>query len=348
MEWIPVKQEPIRTKRKVQQLGSSTLAVTVPAEWARTHNVEKGDEIVVQQDNEGGALLIVPQQPDVPESEASLDADVLSGKALERALITQYILGRHLIRIEGTTALGLDHRDGVLAAERRLMGLSAVEEGGTYMTVRCSVAPDDFDLQTMLERLGRTETSMRRGAIDALIEGDIGTARQVSSRYHQIEKLYFLFLRLSFATYRNPRLSQAIGIESGFPLIAYRSVVQEITQMAETAVEIGELVTQYDGTAPGDDMAQRLREIATSLDDAMNTIWSVVSSPSYQEAEAARDALNTVDESIATFHETLRTERPEPVLLLQRVADLLERTASHAEDSLSVLTQLSHHQAGRR
>lgn len=62
-------------KRKVQQLGSSTLAVTVPADWARTHDVTKGDEITLQRDDSGGSLVLVPQQPAVRDTEATIDAD---------------------------------------------------------------------------------------------------------------------------------------------------------------------------------------------------------------------------------------------------------------------------------
>jgi len=83
-------------KRKVQQLGSSTLAVTVPAEWARHHDIVKGDEVVVQRDENGGSLLIVPEQPTIEDTEATIDADVLTGDALERAIVTQYVLGRRL------------------------------------------------------------------------------------------------------------------------------------------------------------------------------------------------------------------------------------------------------------
>lgn len=328
-------------KRKVQQLGSATLAVTVPADWARTHNVQKGDEITIQHDNNGGSLLIVPEQPAVRESEATLDADTLSGEGLERALVTQYVLGRQLITIEGTTTLGLEHRDGVLAAERRLMGFSTVEQGSKYITVRCSVAADDFDLPTLLDRLGRTEASMREGCLTALIEGDTDLARQITSRRQQIERLYYLFRRLLFATHQNPRLSQVIGIETGFPLIAHRALVQNVMQMSDTACTIGEIIRDHDGPTPDEETADRLLDLGTELAEAVEQARSAVLTPTYESTTQARAAFASVTERIEAFNDYLVAERPDPLLVLQRVTDLLERSAGYGEDTLDIATDLA-------
>ena len=112
----------MRMKRKVQQLGSSTLAVTVPAEWARQHDIEKGDEVIVQRDENSGSLLLVPEQPSIADTNATIDMDRLDGPtALERAVVSQYVLGRQLIRIESSTPLGVEHHNAVISAERRLM-----------------------------------------------------------------------------------------------------------------------------------------------------------------------------------------------------------------------------------
>ena len=328
-------------KRKVQQLGSSTLAVTVPAEWARTHDVQKGDEITVQRDNDGGSLLLVPEQPAVTDTEATIDADRLAGEALERALITQYVLGRQLITIEGTTQLGLEHRDGVLAAERRLMGLSPVEQGGSYITVRCSVAPDDFDLPTLLDRLGRTEASMREGALTALVEDDANRARQIISRRQQVEKLFFLFRRLLFATHRNPRLSQVIGVETGFPLIGHRALVQDVLMMADAACSMGEIVRDHEGDPPDEETAERLLALGSELDDAVDRTRSAIVDPTYETTEVARDAFDPVEARIEEFNGYLADERPEPLLVLQRLVDRLERSAGHGRNTLAVATNLA-------
>lgn len=332
---------PIRMKRKVQQLGSSTLAVTVPADWARHHEIEKGDELIVQRDENGGSLLLVPEQPTIEDVEATIDADELTADALERAIITQYVLGRQLIRIESTVPLSLEHRNAVLAAEGQLMGLGIVEQAETTVTVRCSVAPEDFNLPTLLGRLSRTEAMLRSEAVTALVEGDVEAATRLSGRSEQVEKLFYLFLRLVFATYRNPRLNSAVGLETGFPLIGYRSVAQDIMLMADAAVEIASLVADTDGTAPVEETAAKVQTLGDIIDSAASDTRTAVTTPSYETTEDARSTFALVDEHVAALNEHLATERPEPLLTLQRSVVLLERSARHARDSLSVATHLA-------
>jgi phosphate uptake regulator len=328
-------------KRKVQQLGSSTLAVTVPAEWARHHDIEKGNEVIVQRDENGGSLLIVPEQPTIEDTQATVDADALTGDTLERAIITQYVLGRQLIRIEATVPLTPDQRDAVRAAERRLMGLGVVEQAEQTITVRCSVAPGDFNLPTLLGRLSRTEATIRSDAVAALLNGDADAAKQVTSRNEQIQKLFYLFLRLVFATYRNPRLNQTVGLETGFPLIGYRSVAQDVVLMADTAVEIASLATEYNGEPIDETTARKLTDLGDALDDAASATRNAVTTPDYDATEDARSAFERVDERITAMNDHLADERPEPLLCLQRAVVLLERSTRHARDSLSVATHLA-------
>jgi phosphate uptake regulator len=325
-------------KRKVQQLGSSTLAVTLPAEWARRHQIEKGDEVIVQRDEHGGSLLVVPEQPTVEDAAATVDADALAPAALERAVVSQYVLGRQLIRIESSTPLSTAAFDAVRSAERRLMGLGVVEQDECRVTVRCSVAPGDFDLPTLLGRLGRTEAALRADALSALVEGDADRARGLDAQYAQVEKLFYLFLRLVFVTYRNPQLNEAVGLETGFPLIGYRSVAQDLLLMADLSREVGALVGD---SVPDETTVDLLAGVGDALAEATATTVAAVTTPDYDATEEARAGFDRVAERVAALNDHLDAERPEPLLVLQRAAVLLERSAKHASDSLAVATHLA-------
>ena len=327
----------IRMKLKIQQLGSSTLAVTLPAEWAREHGAEKGDELIIQRDESGGSLLIVPDSPKTADESAVIDADALDGDALERAILAQYVLGRQLIRVESDESLPTDAFDAISDVERQLMGLGVVEQSGTYVDVRCSVAPGDFELPTLLERLWRTEATMREHAVDALCAGDPDSARRTIHHQRQIEKLFYLFLRLVFTTYRNPRLNESVGLETGFPLIGYRSVAQDVALMAEHARRIATMVVDRDDPTPLDEPATaQFRDVAAVLDDAADATRAAVTDPTQSEISRARDALDLLPDAVATAQTYLEDERPAPLLTLQRSLTALRSSGDHTADSLDV------------
>ncbi|MFB1066789.1 AbrB/MazE/SpoVT family DNA-binding domain-containing protein [Natrinema sp. H-ect4] len=336
-----MKGSDLRIRRKAQQLGSSTLAVSVPAEWAQYHDLTKGDELIVQRDENGNSLLVTPDQPAVEDVETTINADAMSTDALSRAVITQYVLGRGLIRIEAAEALDPQNYDAVLEAERRLMGLGIVEETTNHITVRCSVDPDDFDLPTLLGRLGRTEATIRSSAVSALLDGDADAARRARNRGSQLEKLFSLFLRLVFTTYRNPRLNQAVGIGTGFPLIGYRSAAQDVSLMAGIADDIATIATERVTEPLDDPVADDVRSVHDALDTAAEKVRKAVIDPDYELVTDARTSLQRVEDHSTAAIDRLEKERPEPLLALNRVHFLLERSARHAGDTLDVATHLA-------
>lgn len=270
---------PIRSNRKLQQVGSSTLAVTLPVDWVEKQGLSKGDEVVVQRDESGGSLLVVPNDPHENEQTEEINADEFSPEQFRQVLLTQYILGRHQLTITSTEGLSNEQFNVVIELERQLMGFGVVEQTQNRVVVRCSVAVKEFDIRDLLERLARTEASIRAGAISTTLgDGDGISDRQEQ----QLWRLFCLFLRLIFTTYRNPRLNEAVGIDTGFPLIGYRSVATDLIMMAGSSrqlVDSGQRI-ELD--------RQRADDLADAVDEAVTATIAVVVDPNHDDVESAR------------------------------------------------------------
>lgn len=335
---MEMNHDAVHMKRKVQQLGSSTLAVSVPADWATRHNLEKGDEILLQRDENGGSLLLVPPDPSIEDTEVTIDLNRLSTDMLKRAIDGQYVLGRQLIHITSDERITNAQRNAVIAAERRLMGLGIIEEGEREITVRCSVAPTDFELPTLLGRLWRTERTMRSATLETLTATADSDPDKIEVYRVQAEKLFYLFLRLLFATYRNPRLNHTVGLTTGFPLIGFRSVAQDIRLMAGIATQLSTLTTE--SPPPPTAVIDRFETVHERLDSGTELIQSALVSPDDQTIMQAQDQLGLAADAIADTQSYIETEQPDPVLKLYKMAVLLERSIQHAQDSLEVATHL--------
>ena len=232
--------------RKVQRLGPSTLAMTLPAEWAQEHGVNKGDEVSIRMGGKG-TLTVLPESVSTEESKAIIHADNLDAGALERAIVAQYVLGRRVIHVTSGGALGSDHINAVYKAETQLMGLGVIEETPEDIAIRCSVDPEDFTLDNLLERLENTGSTMRSEAVKALAHGNPDLAQRALNRERQANKIFVLLLRLIFTAYQNPNLARAVGLEEGFPLIGYRSVAKNLELTADNAEDIAEIVMEAEG-----------------------------------------------------------------------------------------------------
>jgi len=270
---------PVRSNRKLQQVGSSTLAVTLPVDWVEKQGLEKGNEVVVQQDESGGSLLVVPTDPHEDEQSADIDADEFSPEQFRQVLLTQYILGRHQLTVTSSEGLSNDQFNVIVDLEQQLMGFGVVEQTRKRVVIRCSVAVTEFDIRDLLERLARTEAGIRSGSVAVAL----GQKEAIADRQEQqLRRLFCLFLRLIFTTYRNPRLNEAVGIDTGFPLIGYRSVATNLIMMAGRSRQL--VASGLQSTLD----SQQTQTVADAVDEAVTATVAVVVDPTHDDVESAR------------------------------------------------------------
>lgn len=254
--------------RKVQRLGPSTLAMTLPAEWTTKYGIEKGNELTIHQ---GKGILTVTAETGVrDESEATVHVGDLGAAAIERAVIAQYVLGRRSIDIQqAEEALSNEIIDAVYRAQDQLMGLGVVEETPDRISVRCSVDPADFTLEHLLQRLERTGRTMRDEAVTALARRNPDLAQRALNRERQANKIFVLLLRLIYTTRQHPPPDRGVGSHDELSLIGYRSVAKNLELTADNAEDIAKTVLATDGPRSefGEATVRKIRDFADQVDE---------------------------------------------------------------------------------
>jgi phosphate uptake regulator len=319
---------PVRSNRKLQQVGSSTLAVTLPVDWVEKQGLTKGDEVVVQRDESGGSLLVVPNNPHENEQTEEIDADEFSPEQFRQVLLTQYILGRHQLTVTSSSGLSNEQFNVVIDLEQQLMGFGVVEQTQNRVVIRCSVAVKEFDIRDLLERLARTEAGIRTGAVSASLGESEGTADR---QEQQLWRLFCLFLRLIFTTYRNPRLNEAVGIDTGFPLLGYRSVATDLIMMAGSSRQL------VDSGEHSDLDRQQVEELADAVDQAVTATVAVVVEPTHDDVESARAMIAETRSRIEEVSASIASEGAGSNLLLY-----LTNILDHAERIQTVAARLAY------
>ena len=328
--------------RKVQRLGPSTLAMTLPAEWAAEHNVDKGDEVSLRMGGKG-TLTVLPESASQGDSSATIRADNLDADSLERAIVAQYVLGRRVIHIQKDEgALDSEHINAVYRAETQLMGLGVIEETPDRIAIRCSVDPEDFTLNNLLERLENTGSTMRGEAIKALAHGNTDLAQRALNRERQANKIFVLLLRLIFTAYQNPNLARAVGLESGFPLIGYRSVAKNLELTADNAEDIATIVADAEEPLDvGSKTMRRIREFTDQVDELTRTAVQSVVERDYDKTVACRTLFRQLSDREQEILEDLPEMTNEEVLRIREVLVSLQQTAQYAMRNAEIAANLA-------
>jgi phosphate uptake regulator len=329
--------------RKVQRLGPSTLAMTLPAEWAKEHGVEKGDEVSLRMGGKG-TLTVLPESANTEDSKAIIRADRLNANALERAIVAQYVLGRRIIHIEKSEgALDSEHINAVYKAETQLMGLGVIEETPERIAIRCSVDPEDFTLDNLLERLENTGSTMRGEAVKALAHGNPDLAQRALNRERQANKIFVLLLRLIFTAYQNPSLARAVGLDSGFPLIGYRSVAKNLELTADNAEDIANICLNAEDHTLDVDSAtmRRIREFTDQVDEITATAVRAVVDRDYDLTIEVRELFRDLKDRERDILDDLPEMDNQKLLQVREVLVSLQQTAQYAMRNAEIAANLA-------
>ncbi len=330
--------------RKVQRLGPSTLAMTLPAEWAQSYDVEKGDEVSIRMGGKG-TLTVLPESVQSEESEAIINASGLPADALERAIVAQYVLGRRIIHVEveeGET-LQSTHINAVYNAETQLMGLGVVEETPESIAIRCSVDAEDFTLDNLLERLESTGSTMRNEAIKALAHQNPDLAQRALNRERQANKIFVLLLRLIFTAYQNPNLARSVGLTDGFPLIGYRSIAKNLELTADNAEDIADIALEANGHALNIDQPtmRRIREFTDEVNELTKLAVQSAVERDYDGAIEVRERFNAINTREQEILNDLPEMSNEELLQVREVLVSLDQTAQYAVRNAEIATNLA-------
>ncbi|WP_336339059.1 phosphate uptake regulator PhoU [Haloarcula brevis] len=330
--------------RKVQRLGPSTLAMTLPAEWASAHDVEKGDEVSLRMGGKG-TLTVMPESVQTEESEAIIHAENLDADSVERAIVAQYVLGRRVIHVEAPEGETLEssHINAVYNAETQLMGLGVIEETPDRIAIRCSVDPEDFTLNNLLERLESTGSTMRNEAVKSLAHGNPDLAQRALNRERQANKIFVLLLRLIFTAYQNPNLARAVGLNDGFPLIGYRSIAKNLELTADNAEDIAEIALETEDHSLNVDSStmRRIREFTDQVNDITELAVQAAVDRNYDTAIQVRELYKDIGDKEHEILDDLPEMDNEALLEVREVLVSLQQTAEFAVRSAEIATNLA-------
>ncbi|MFC7166181.1 phosphate signaling complex PhoU family protein [Halospeciosus flavus] len=328
--------------RKVQRLGPSTLAMTLPAEWARQQDVEKGDEVTLRQSGKG-TLTITPESAQGEETEATIHVENFDADAVERAIVGQYVLGRRIIHVESEGTLDSAAINAVYKAETQLMGLGVIEETPERITIRCSVDPEDFTLDNLLTRLENTGSTMRSEAVKALAHNNPDLAQRALNRERQANKIFVLLLRLIFTAYQNPNLARAVGLDDGFPLIGYRSVAKNLELTADNAEDIAEIVLETEDNPIDIDQQtmRRIREFTDRVDEITELAVQAVVERDYERTIEVRELFADIAHRENEILSDLPEMENEQLLRVREVLVSLQQTAQYAMRNAEIAANLA-------
>jgi phosphate uptake regulator len=264
--------------RIVQQIGSSIL-ISLPIEWVKKNSVKKGKSIIIETnidntisvynnyqeeeikivfewDTELGKINQVSKESYQTEYSEKITKSILN------KIFGAYLLGYNRINVHSKVQISFENSEAIKKATRKLIGLEIVDENSFDICFQFLLDAKTLNIGKILGMMNSIIQGMFRETIYSL-SGEFSNdlAKKIASRDDEIDRQYFLLVRIIRTAIMNKKLASNMNL-TNIDMLDYRIAANFL----ETAGDlIAELVTYLNELKEVKQVALLIKKIGDSL-----------------------------------------------------------------------------------
>ena len=224
--------------RRLQKIGSSIL-VSLPIEWVLANKLEKSDEVELETGS--GTISITPTGSSKPPKEVVIEYPVSKEENISADVTGAYLLGYDIIKIKGKSAISIEDREKIRGLMRRLVGMEIVDEDASNVNVQFLLDATTLNPDKILKRMSSIALGMFRDTINSLTSEDKTVLQTIPSRDDEIDRQYFLLVRLIRSAMVDKKLATALNL-GNIDILDYRIAANLLETAGDTIVELANSV----------------------------------------------------------------------------------------------------------
>lgn len=330
--------------RKIQSVGGGTYTVSLPKEWAQSHDLETGDTVNLHTHIDGVVTIQVQDDSEGLPDEVTVLVTDRKPKPLERAIRAAYAVGANAVILEAEDAFSTEQRRAVEQVTRTLTGVSVTEETKRRLRIQTLLDSDEVSVYQSVRQLKFIALSMHQDATESLT-GD-ATAGDLTRRDDQADRLYAMLDRsLALGLTRLDSLD-ALGVTRP-ELFELWVTTRELERVADHAVGIATATSQLD-TPTDEGVLEGIADSATRARTIVaDAVGIVVDDSDINSAPAVLDACDQLRNDFEDLSRQLG-DAGETATQLRPVFERVRRTAEHGRNIAEIGLQRSIRQDERR
>jgi len=310
-----------RVARKVFVSGSSYI-ISLPKEWVIENSIEPGDTVFV---NIGKRVLIVSPETEISERKEALIEGERNPSMLSRKIISYYLAGytRIMVKTEG------QGRSGIVSALKSLIGAEILEDSGESVWIEIFVDEKRFKISELLEKMANTVYSMMDDFQRCITEFDRERLEILIQREQEVDRLYFLILRLLKSAIRFSDIADSMGT---YPkeILGMRIVLKNVERVADHLYVMADNLNEYGREIP--ELSGFSEKSFRAFRVAMNSFFKI-------DQDLSREVFEMIES--LELPGMVDVKDTEDMLRIRRIEDGLERILGYSEDIAEITMNLS-------
>ncbi len=282
-----------RELRRLQRLGTASLGISIPKEWAKARGFKAGSLLNMTLSDDGN-IVISPSDAGTPEfpAECTIHADSCpDARLILRTIIGCYVVGYRTIRVVSSEELTGDQNEKVRLAVEMLTGVSVVDQSERQILLEIMIQPPNFPMMSMIRRLFSLSSSMVLKTLDSVLHPRSEMNAEILSMEMDIDRLYRLILRLLLLSARDKGLARQIGITDTRHLLGNRAISAGLESVGDLCEE---LIHEFSSMSPPVDEKDILNDEVAKLSSMFQRLSTSTSSCLFEhDLNAASEALDS-------------------------------------------------------
>ena len=227
--------------RRLQRIGSSIL-VSLPKEWVDANNLDKGSQVEIETGQD--SVSISANKETRPTKELVISYPLSKEENVVANITGAYLLGFDIIVINSKSIIPGKDREEIRNSMRRLVGMEIIEEDASHINMQFLLDATTLNPSKILKRMSSIALGMYDDVLNGLISDDKSNLQTLSNRDVEVNRQYFLLVRLIRSTLVDKRLSNAFNLEN-IDVLDYRVAANVLENAGDSIVELSNFIFNF-------------------------------------------------------------------------------------------------------
>ena len=227
--------------RRLQKIGSSIL-VSLPKEWVDANNLDKSSQVEIETGQD--SVSISANKDTRPTKELVISYPLPKEENIVANITGAYLLGFDVIEINSKLIIPGKDREEIRNSMRRLVGMEIIEEDASHINMQFLLDATTLNPSKILKRMSSIALGMYDDVSNGLISDDKSNLQTLSNRDVEVNRQYFLLVRLIRSTLVDKRLSNAFNLEN-IDVLDYRVAANVLENAGDSIVELSNFIFNF-------------------------------------------------------------------------------------------------------
>lgn len=227
--------------RRLQRIGSSIL-VSLPKEWVDANNLDKSSQVEIETGQD--SISISANKETRPTKELVISYPLPKEENIVANITGAYLLGYDIIVINSKSIIPGKDREDIRNSMRRLVGMEIIEEDASHINMQFLLDATTLNPAKILKRMSSIALGMYDDVLNGLISDDKSNLQTLSKRDVEVNRQYFLLVRLIRSTLVDKRLASVFNLEN-IDVLDYRVAANVLENAGDSIVELSDFIFNF-------------------------------------------------------------------------------------------------------